>query len=389
VQLTAPAPSAGFLYTDPDTQAECAVFFYETAKTATAPAKKEVELWFVDGDQTILRIVQEGGDAASAAEFPVPMGGRLPMAQMMADLLITDPVRRQQKTLNYFSTLLVRIVEAAGFPERYTTNAKPTGMWLTTAPTDGPPLELIEVDGKKWYLHPAPRQLGPMVTTDLRGIVVSKSDATGGETIATPGVVFKEPTDPDYLIRTCEHGRTTILRACKQAHLATESTAESSGLAYQQARAVFGKDLKATKAPLEGMIRNIIESVIALAEHMSGVAPASSFLSRFRCVVNLHVDPGPASPLEMAEYREQNKAGLLSRESAMARGGVEDTSAELDALTTDPIALANLRLIQGQAMAALQLGGAGFFGAARALGLTDEEAKDLMASDTDRIDVKP
>jgi hypothetical protein len=63
-------------------------------------------------------------------EFPVKLGKRLPIAQMMADLLITDMVRRQQKSLNYFETVLTRVIETAGFPERYTTNAKPSGVWL-------------------------------------------------------------------------------------------------------------------------------------------------------------------------------------------------------------------------------------------------------------------
>jgi hypothetical protein len=80
-----------------------------------------------------------------------------------------------------------------------------------------------------------------------------------------PGITFKDPTDPEFVIKACDHGRKTILRECKQGHLATDSTAESSGLAYMQARAIFGKDLRATKAPLEGMVRATIEAAIALS----------------------------------------------------------------------------------------------------------------------------
>jgi hypothetical protein len=63
--------------------------------------------------------------------------------------------------------------------------------------------------------------------------------------------------------------------------------------------------------PLEGMLRDIIEVAIAWAELMSkdtrsndatktaGVAmPGKSFLSQFRCVVNLHVNAGPITPDE-------------------------------------------------------------------------------------------
>jgi hypothetical protein len=191
------------------------------------------------------------------------------------------------------------------------------------------------------------------------------------------------------VIKACDHGRKTILRECKQGHLATDSTAESSGLAYMQARAIFGKDLRATKAPLEGMVRATIEAAIALSDALGGVPVASSFLSKYRCVVNLHVDTGPALPTELAENREQNKAGLLSRASAMARGGVEDTDAELTALDNDPIARANLWKVRGEAMKALQDANAGFAGAAAAIGLTPEEATSLMATDQSGIGEQP
>lgn len=388
VQVMAPSPDVGFVYTDPDSQEQVGVFFYSTgdATQSAAAVRKHAELWFVDGEDTVLRVVHESNEAPQ--EFPVKMGKRVPIAQMEADLLITETVRRQQKGLNYFETLLMRVVETAGFPERYTINAKPSGVWLREAPANEPPIEVQEIDGVKWYLHAAPRELGPAVTTDLRGITGS-SGTTGGEVIMTPSVTWKDPTDPEYLIKACAHGRKTMLRECKQGHLATDSVAESSGLAYIQARAIFGKDLNATKAPLEGMVRRTIEAAIALADALSGTAPAQSFLAKYRCVVNLHVDTGPALPTELAENREQNKAGLLSRRSAMARGGVEDTDAELSALDEDPVALASLWTVRGQAMAAMQLGGASFLGAALALGLSADEANNLMATDLAGIKETP
>jgi hypothetical protein len=385
VHVMAPPPETGLVYVDPNTRQRCGIFFFAvgTSPSDTNP-KKYAELWFVDGEETIVRIIPESG--TDAQEFPRAIARRLPIAQMEARLLITEPVRRQQRSLDVIETLLMRVIESAGFPERYTTNAMPSGVWLETPPADGPPLEVkeVEIGGqmRTWYLHQVPRVLGPMITTDLKGIV-GQSGTTGGDVIMQPGVTFKDPTDPEYLTKASNHGRQTMLRECKQGHLASDSTAESSGLAYQQARAVFGKDLRATKSPLEGMVRDIIEATIAFAESMSGVTPGAgdSFLANYRCVVNLHVDAGPTSSLELAEYREQNKAGLLSRESAMARAGVEDIDAEIEALTRDPIALAALRKAQGDAMAALQKGGATFVGSAKAIGLSQEEADQLTAPD--------
>lgn len=397
VQVMAPAPESGFVYTDPDTQQRCGVFFFAVAQGTDAAsqqnAKKYAELWFVEGEDTVLRIVPESGTGAQ--DFTIKTAKRLPIAQMAARVLITESVRRQQRSLNVIETLLMRVIESAGFPERYTINAMPSGMWLDTPPRDGPPLEVREVDmgggtTKTWYMHAVPRILGPAITTDLRGIT-GQSGTTGGEVIMTPSVTFKDPTDPEYLTKASNHGRQTMLRECKQGHLATDSTAESSGIAYQQARAIFGKDLRGTKAPLEGMVRDILEGAIALAETLGGLTPGAgeSFLAKYRCVVNLHVDTGPTSPQELAEYRAQNTAGLLSRETAMARGGVEDTDAEIDALSRDPRALAALRTAQGQAMDALQKGGATFSGAARAIGLSDAEAADLVAPDAPHAGATP
>jgi hypothetical protein len=140
VQLTAPSPESGFVYTEPDTQEQVGVFFFAvgdgTANSATT--RKFAELWFLDGDNTVLRVVEE--NSVTAQEVTIRTGKRLPIAQMNADLLITDAVRRQQKSLNYFETLLVRVVETAGFPERYTLNAKPLGSGsLSPRPMGRPP----------------------------------------------------------------------------------------------------------------------------------------------------------------------------------------------------------------------------------------------------------
>lgn len=384
--LTAPSPDTGFVYTDPDTEEQCGVFFFNRG-VAPQTVTKHVELWFVEDGKTVFRVVHES--AADPQEFSLALAERLPIAEMTADLLITDSVRRQQKSLNYFETVLVRVVDTAGFPERYTTNAMPQGVWLTTPPENGPPLEIRDVDGTRYYMHQVPRALGPMITSDLRGIPIGSPDDPTRQTIATPGIIRFEPTDPEYLTKASNHGRQTILRECKQGHLATDSTAESSGNAYVQARAIFGKDLRATKGPLEAMIRDIIEAAIALGEAMSSGTRSESFLAKYRCVVNLHVDTGPPVPAEMAEYRAQNGANLLSRESAMARSGVEDTSAELLALANDPMARAGLWKARGEAMNALVTAGATFEGAAETLGITKDELALLIPTDTSGGNVLP
>lgn len=380
VELSAPTPDTARVFINPTTQRRAAIFLFETKD-----GQKAAEIWSVDGTgtdaKTVLRVLSGTGDTTRNEEHSVPIGGRLPIAEMEADLLITEPVRRQQARLNFFESMLVRVGEAAGFPERYTTNAKPNGMWLKSAPTDRPPLEVREIDGETWYLHPQPRTLGASITTELVGIEIT--DDAGRTTLASPSVTKFDPTDPDYAIRAARHARRTILESCRQGHLAADSTAESSGLAYQQARAKFENDVENTRSPLESMLRTIIETAIALAELMSSKPAGGSFLDRFRCVVTARVSVGPILPDEKRVNSEQAEKGHLSRESAMAANGVEDVPAEIALVDTDERARLALEKTRAETVKSWIDAGAGVAFAAKRAGMSEEEATAFAGSEAD------
>lgn len=369
LQLSAPTPDEALVHVDPDTQERVGIFLFEDENEQQA-----VELWYLDeDDKAVLRIAGDGQDEEE--QFSVNLKGRLPILEMEADLLITGPVRVQQKRLNFFESVMVRVTEAAGFPERYTLNAEPDGIWLTTPPTAGPALKVQEYGGRTYYLHAAPRTLGAAITTHLVG-VQSKADANG-TSIATPGVVFKEPTDPDFAIKASRHAHLTILRTCRQGHLAVDSTAESSGLAYEQARADFEDDLWSVKVPLEGLLRDTIETAIVWAEAMSTME-GGSILDRFRVSVTLNVKSGPVTPLAQQQNNANVQSGTLSHESAMAANGVEDVDAELQKIRAQPEAMMNLRTKQLAQIAELVREGLTWELAARMVGIEDEEELKLF-----------
>lgn len=324
VELSDPEPGDAAVVTNPKTAERAAIFL-----SKDDDGRKRAELWYVDpaGGETRCRILSEGASSAETGAAGVNLGRRLPIAEMEAELLITEPVRRQQNRLNFFESLLNRVGETAGFPERYTLNAAPSGLWLDTAPASGPALDTKTEGGKTWYLHRVPRTLGASITTELVGLTYDVDD-TGKKAMAAPGVTFKEPTDPAFAIKSCEHARSTILKSCRQAHVLRSTEADSSGYSIQQARAEFEDDATNTKGPLEGMLREIIECAVALAEAM-GPSGAPRFLDRYRCVIDLHVSSGPLSTEERRANAEQVTQRLLSRESAMGMNGVEDVDAEL------------------------------------------------------------
>lgn len=382
VELSAPRPDVVRVHTDQETQQKGALFTYRDEDAE----EDKAEVWFVDGDKTALQVVGDGG--SEVEKFKVDLGGRLPIAEMEAEVLITEPVRRQQNRLNFEESILVRVGEVAGFPERYTLNAEPSGIWLETPPVGTAVLQTEEHGGKTYYLHQAPRTLGAAITTDLVGMITKTGQ---DEQRAMPGVVFKEPTDPEYAIKACQHAYFTILRQCKQGHLANTATAEASGVAYEQARADYDADLEAVRAPLEGMIREIIEVAIAWGEAMSSKAEGS-FLSRYRVSVTLNVNAGPITPDHQNQLNANVKAGTLSRSSAMAAAGIEDVDAEFQKILADPAALVELRTAQAAAITSLRAEGMGWERAARFIGIDDpdllrefREMDDEAAEEAERI----
>lgn len=384
INVNAPLPDACFTFMDLNTQTPVAVFL-----TTDDEGEPVAEMWFTEvgstndkgernaADATVYTVLRIVGDSDAPKDQPqeyrLETGGRLPIHEMPGSLLITDAVRRQQARANFFETLLLRIGETAGFPERYTTNAKPQGIWLQTKPTNGPALD-EHTDGEvTWYLHPSPRTLGASITTDLRGLESEKDDQ-GRTTIATPGVIFKEPTDPQGAINSSIHARRTFLQSCHQGHMAMESRADSSGVAYEQARASFESDLNNSSGPLTALIASTIEYAIALAEQMAGgitpagvasAKPGTRFLDRYRCVVTLHPSAGPITAAMRTSVGAEVEAGRLSKAAGMAQNGVEDVSGELEAIATSPEGRAALTQAQGTAVQAWTLAGLDILSAVR------------------------
>lgn len=335
IRVSAPMPDSGISFRHPSTQSQASIFTYTDDDD-----NLKAELWYQDLEQldengkplTVLVILSDEG---REGPYEYEWGGRIPQAEIKGEVMITDVVRRQEAALNFAETNIVKIGETAGFRERYTGNAEPNGIWLTTRPTTlGPTREITLDDGSKLYFHPTPRSMGPSVTTDLVGIKIETSDE--GERRATPSVTIAEPVDPAYGIAGAEYRRKRVLELCGQGHLAMIGSGESSGFAYEQSRAVFRGDLEWHKNPVEMAIASILETVIVMAESMMSSPPR--YLERFRIVVTLTVDPGPVSPEYQNQVMVMVDKGLLSRPSAMSRLGVEDVQGEMDAIEQDPSA---------------------------------------------------
>jgi hypothetical protein len=369
IEIDAPNPDRALRYQHPDTGDEAVI-----VETTSEAGEQSVELWYREDTDVVARLLTGDGEEI----FRLVGLGRLPVTEMRAPVLITEPVRRQQNRLNFFESVFVRVIETGGFPERYTTNAASSGVWSKTKPADNPGAQSIEVEGETYYLHEMPRTLGASVTTELVGITTR--DAEGNEQLATPGVIFKDPTDPEFVIKGAAHARACILESCHQKHVALEETAQASGSAYEQARADFEDDLASTAEPLERLVRETVEAAIALASIMSRDSGSGTFLERFRTVVTLHVQTGPVTPERMTATSALVAQGLLSQETAMSRLGVEDVEAELARIRTGAASRAELLTKQAAAIKALTDAGASLEAAASIVGLEQDDIMALTAT---------
>jgi hypothetical protein len=311
-------PESATILVDPDTQQRVSVYLYRQNDRDFA------ELSWVDEDGiTQVRVLGEGRDGV--VEYSYELGGRLMLVEVEAEILITDAIRRQQKRLNFFETVMTRNVETGGFPERVVANAEPeyTMVAVQRGAVPGPyPTRVM--DGVTYELRPVPRTMGSSVITEIQG--VKYRDASGSETLATPVINRFDPIDPAFTIRAARHAYQTLLEEAKQGHVLMSGDATSSGVSRIQARADFEADLSNMKASIEAGSRDLIELVIALAGEFSG---DRRYLDDYRVGVDLVVNGGPVTPEEQRSVRELRDAGLLSTESAMVRAaGVEDVAEE-------------------------------------------------------------
>lgn len=329
IDLSTPEPDACVVLEHPDTQQRAAIFHYELDEDGKKVQR--AELWYQDGESTVLRLLTKGSDEVETEAYP--WGGRLPISELDGEIMITEPVRRAESAYMAAQTNIMRAIESSGFRERYTMNAEPAGIWLPTPPEGiGPTPTVTDDRGNTLYLHPLPRALGAGITTDLVGIVTERT--ADGEKRATPGIAFADPVDPEPLIRAAEYWRGRVLQLCYQGHLAMTGRGEASGYAYEQARAAYVGDLDAHVDPTERAITEILEAAVVMGESMMENPPR--YLERFRLIVTVVPDPGPVSSAAQQEIRANVEAGLLSRSSAMAQIGVDDVAAELEAIERDP-----------------------------------------------------
>lgn len=365
ILVDVPEPSMSAVYVYPATQEEVGVRLIERNQ------QKIAELTYRNADgATVVRTIN-GSGPSTAPSKPMPLDDHLTMHEMKRLRLVTDQALQLQRALNLALSVIPRTITTAGFLERILINASLPGEW-------------VEVNGKKKW-KPDPITMGPATTITLQG-ETHTDPATGRTSRDTPEVVFREPVAVTGTIEAREALYAAMLEEVAQAHVLLTAEATPSGRSREQARADFKASLGLSKHAIDRAGRWLIGAALALAEVLANQRGRYTDVLRVR--FNSRLDTGPLSTEERAQNVSEWKEGLLSKDSVLTRGGVEDPDAEIATIMSEPGAQLAMATRQAETFAAWQDIGVGPEVAAGFAKLDDEAAK-AVTRDLDALPPEP
>jgi hypothetical protein len=344
IELEAPPPDTAIRYIDPLTKRPVAIIV-----TAQDNSRQQAQVWSYNPESKLTEVRIFGAKEAprdpstgvTAPTLTLNTRGRLPVAEARGQRIVTKSARRLQTQLNLATTYTSSTIEFSGSRERYFENVEPPGIWLKTPPSNRKPLAVDDDSpGGPWYKHSVPWVIGADISNSIVGLRTreTRNDGTQVESYATPGVTALDPVDPAFTTNAAEAVSLKLYRRMKQGHLGLAKTGEASGTAYIQARAQHEADLKSVKGPVEGMVRDLLEYILALA---GLIHPGSAgILDTYRIEVTLKISAGPVTADEARLAKEMRDARGISTREFMARIGVEDAQAMQDEINADPLMMA-------------------------------------------------
>jgi hypothetical protein len=366
-------PEDAAVITDADTMLECGIWLFE-AQPDDSDDDEPVEfagLTFLDQDgSTIMRLVPADEDIATV-ESSLQMGGRIPMFEMKRSALVTPQVQQAQRALNLALSMVPRNVITGGFLERVLLNAQMPGRFETDA-----------AGNKTGRFIPDALHVGAGTTNFFVG--VEDEGEQGGVTRASPSINWRPPVEPTAAISAADKHYRSILEETGQLHVVMSGDAEASGKSRVEARAEYLTTLQETQPEAEALLRFIIETSLAMAEALANTP--GKYTSVLRAQAQCKLDAGPLSADERRAILEQIGKSI-SQETAMALLGVDDIEAERAKMASDPQARAGLGKTIGEALTALTMAGATLEGAAKLIGLSEDQINDLLTGE--RFDTQP
>lgn len=339
IKVVALSPDRCGIYTDPDTHREVGWFLFKDTDD-----RECAEVWYSQetksGEEvTVWRMLTAG--VAEEKPTIIPTGGLLPIVHVKIGTLLTEPVLRLQGSVDTLNTLLMNLCNAHGLAARTELNTEDDGVWQASAPAGIEAPRTRVTDGVTDYFKPTVPTLGNYVIRKIRGFEYTVSLASDNEKetfgITTPSVHYHEPSPPSALIESADYERRALRDACHQGHRMnglSGSTAEASGDAYEQARAMFVSDIESVGKAVDTAVAKLISWIMAAAEWRSG-GSAQKFLNDWTVVAKSHPNAGPVSSATQTSTIALVEKKIISKSEGTARVGVQDVQGERDRIEAE------------------------------------------------------
>lgn len=318
IRIDVVSSDKGGVFIDEDTQKPFAVYAYKVEQAEC------VELSYVNElGQTILQILSDKPELA-VEPIPYELQGRLWMHEVSRSALITEQIRSEQRSLNLAKTMMMRNVNLAGNLERVVMNSEKPKRKVRVEDASSSTGYREEIVDSEWLT-------GPGATMSLTGLLIRNDE---GKIIgrANPNISYHDPVPIETFVGTRRECRESMLGQAQQLHYMMSADATASGKSREQARGEYRSSLNDSKEPLDGAGRWVLETGLRLGAKFCDRVEEFAHL---RCDFDSRIEDGPVSPEERSANREDVKAGLLSKETAMSRNGTEDTDGEKQRIAED------------------------------------------------------
>lgn len=266
--------------------------------------------WVDDQGQTHLRVLN--GDGESETTFD--LDGQLMHLQLHCDGLIKESLVSQQKDINRRLTMSGRSSNLAGFPERV----------LLGAQLQGEEIDDPFSPGRKKFVAD-PLEVGPGRFNNFKGEVI---EGENGEYLgmSKPEYQRLDPIDTTMFDSSVDAARARMMGEAHQAHALIAGDATASGESRKQARDEFVLSLADLKNEATRALIWILDVAFGLALETTSDDRARYNGYKWTGDVPIHAGPRPTE--ERVQDLAAVTASVLSRETAMARDGIDDIDAE-------------------------------------------------------------
>ena len=314
---------SGGVVQDETDATELALFKYRTEVDKTFVSLCEYA--YLSDDKTIW-----GTKSAHAAKRgeeenePFLLGGKLPIYELKLRSFVTDSVVQAQKDINLSGTMLTRNNNLAGSRERLAVGVQKPGEYVSKG-TD-------EAGNKIMEFQPTAMQTGAGMFNFLKPEVIRDKEGNVTE-FANPNIIFTDPVKIDSFIGTSDHWRKVIYAKFKMLHLLLADSATASGKSRIEVRKEFQASLNESKKAIDDLGVWAIATALNIAAHF--IDQPGAYLET-EITFDASISTVELTSEEIAQIREDFKAGLIDRETALEMRGFKDVQKILERIPNAP-----------------------------------------------------